>query len=213
MTSAEPASVPSATVPASGPRTFRPGGGTAAIWIVTSLIAWAVSFMLYREYIGQLTDVEPTFSCDISPLVTCGPNLLSPAGNLLGFSNSILGMLAFLAPVFAAVGALASPGGMRAWYWRVFAVGVLGGYLLVHVFAYRSIFEFMSLCPWCMVAWLMMIPLFWSVTGWTLRAGVWGTAPRRVGEVIGTWLLPITLVDYLVIAVVAQLRLDVIGSF
>ena len=37
--------------------------------------------------------------------------------------------------------------------------------------------------------------------------------PRPVGEVIGTWLVPITLVDYVVIAVAAQLRLDVLGSF
>jgi len=194
-------------------RTFRPGTGTAILWIVLSLVAWAVSFMLYREYVGQLTDVEPTFSCNISPLVTCGPNLLSPAGNLLGFTNSILGMLAFLGPIFAAVGALAAPGGMRAWYWRVFAVFVLGGYLLVHMFAYRSVFEFASLCPWCMVVWLATIPLFWSVTSWTMRAGVWGAAPRRVGDVVATWLVPITLVNYLVIATAAQLRLDVLGSF
>lgn len=195
------------------PRTFRPGAGTAILWIVLSAVAWVVSFLLYREYIGQLTDVEPTFSCNISPLVTCGPNLLSPAGNLLGFTNSILGMLALLGPIFAAVGALASPGGMRAWYWRVFAVFVLGGYLLVHMFAYRSVFEFASLCPWCMVVWLATIPLFWSVASWTMRAGVWGTAPRRVGDVVATWLVPITLVNYLVIATAAQLRLDVLGSF
>lgn len=198
---------------ASVPRTFRPGTGTAVLWIVTSIVAWGVSFMLYREYIGQLTDAPPAFSCSISPLVTCGPNLLSPAGNLLGFTNAILGMVLFLGPIFAAISALAAPTGMQAWFWRVFALFVLGGYALVHMFAYRSIFEFSSLCPWCMLVWLMTIPLFWSVTGWTLRAGVWGAAPRRAGEVIGTWLVPITLVNYLVIAVTAQLVLDVLGSF
>lgn len=195
------------------PRTFRPDIGTAILWIVLSLVAWTVSFLLYLEYVGQLTDAEPAISCDISPLVTCGPNLLSPAGNLLGFTNSILGIVLFLGPIYAAIGALASPGGMRAWYWRVFALFVLGGYVFVHVLAWRSIFEFGSLCPWCMLVWLMTIPLFWSVVAWTLRAGIWGGSPRRVGEVIGTWLVPITLVDYVVIAVAAQLRLDVIGSF
>ena len=194
------------------PRTLRPGTGTAILWIVLSLVAWTVSFLLYLEYVGQLTDAEPAISCDISPLVTCGPNLLSPAGNLLGFSNSILGIVLFLGPIYAAIGALASPGGMRVWYWRVFAVFVLGGYMFVHVLAWRSVFEFGSLCPWCMLVWLMTIPLFWSVLSWTLRAGIWGS-PRRAGEVIGTWLVPITLVNYLVIAVAAQLRLDVLGSF
>jgi len=56
------------------------------------------------------------------------------------------------------------------------------------------------------------IPLFWSVLGWTLRAGVWGRAPERVGAVILSWLPLIVLLDYLAIAVAAQLRLDVIGS-
>ncbi|MBX3195872.1 MAG: Vitamin K epoxide reductase [Microbacteriaceae bacterium] len=167
--------------------------------------------MIYREYIGQLTDVAPTFSCEFSALVTCGPNLLSPAGNLLGFTNAIIGMVLFLGPVFAGIGALASPTGMRPWYWRTFAVVVLGGFALVHVFAYRSIFEFGTLCPWCMIVWVVTIPLFWSVAGWTLRAGVWG-APRRLGDVLLTWLVPISVVNYLLIAVAAQLRLDVLGS-
>ena len=191
--------------------TFRPGTRTAILWIVTAAVSWTVSFLLYREYVGQLSDAPPMLSCNISPFITCGPNLLAPAGNLLGFTNAILGMTLFLGPIFAAVGALAAPGGMRAWYWLVFAVFVLGGYVLVHVFAYRSIFEFGSLCPWCLIVWLMTIPLFWSVAGWTLRAGVWGAGARRVGALIGSWLVLIVVVDYVVIAVAAQMRLDLLS--
>lgn len=191
--------------------TFRPGTRTAILWIVTAAVSWTVSFLLYREYVGQLSDAPPMLSCNISPFITCGPNLLAPAGNLLGFTNAILGMTLFLGPIFASVGALASPGGMRAWYWRVFAVFVLGGYVLVHVFAYRSIFEFGSLCPWCLIVWLMTIPLFWSVAGWTLSAGVWGTGARRVGALIGSWLVLIVVVDYVVIAVAAQVQLDLLS--
>ena len=191
--------------------TFRPGTRTAILWIVTAAVSWTVSFLLYREYVGQLSDAPPMLSCNISPFITCGPNLLAPAGNLLGFTNAILGMTLFLGPIFASVGALASPGGMRAWYWRVFAVFVLGGYVLVHVFAYRSIFEFGSLCPWCLIVWLMTIPLFWSVAGWTLRAGVWGAGARRVGALIGSWLVLIVVVDYVAIAVAAQVQLDLLN--
>lgn len=194
-----------------GPIAFRPRTGAAIAWIVLGVVAWTVSFLLYQEYIGQLRDENPILSCDISPFITCGPNLLSPAGNLLGFTNAILGMVLFLGPVFAGVGVLASPGGMRAWYWRVFVLFVAGGYLFVHVLAYRSIFEFGSLCPWCMVVWLMTIPLFWSVAGWTLASGVWGAAPRRLGALIGDWLVLIVILNYLVIAVAAQLRLDLLS--
>ncbi len=133
-----------------------------------------VAFLLYLEYIGQLTDAAPLISCAISPIVTCGPNLLSPGGNLLGFSNSIIGIVLFGGPVYAGVSALAAPGGLRPWYWRVYGLFVLGGFLLVHFFAWRSVFEYGSLCPWCMIVWLVTIPLFWFTLGWSLRDGVWG---------------------------------------
>lgn len=192
--------------------TYRPGRGLAVFWIVAGFVAWIVSFLLYREYTGQLMGADALITCDISPIVTCGPNLLSPGGNLLGFSNSIIGLVLFVGPVYAGVSALASPQGMRAWYWRVFGVFVLGGFLLVHFFAYRSVFEYGSLCPWCMVVWLMTIPLFWTVLGWSLREGLWGSGGRRVGAFVLSWLPLIVLLDYVVIAVAAQLRLDVLGS-
>lgn len=193
-------------------RAFRPGRGLAIAWIVAGVAGWTVSFLLYHEYIGQLTGGQAIISCNVSPVVTCGPNLLSAGGNLLGFSNSIIGMVLFPGAVFAGVSALAAPAGLRAWYWRVYAAFVAAAFVLVHVFAYRSVFEYGSLCPWCMVVWLVTIPLFWSTLGWTLREGVWGRAPQRIGAVLLSWTPLVVVIDYLVIAVAAQVRLDVLGS-
>lgn len=200
------------TAPA--PALHRPGRGLAVWWIVAGVLGGTVAFLLYLEYIGQLTGATPLISCSISPIVTCGPNLLSPGGNLLGFSNSIIGIMLFFGPIYAGVAALAAPAGLRAWFWRVYAVFVAGAFVFVHVLAYRSVFEYGSLCPWCMVIWLVTIPLLWTVLGWTLRDGVWGggAGRRRVGAVLLSWLPLIVVFDYLVIAVAAQLRLDVIGS-
>ena len=86
----------------------------AVWWICAGTAGWIVSFLLYHEYIGQLTGGDPLISCSISPVVTCGPNLLSPGGNLLGFSNSIIGMVLFLGPIFAGVTALAAREGLAA---------------------------------------------------------------------------------------------------
>ncbi|WP_308163375.1 vitamin K epoxide reductase family protein [Microbacterium flavum] len=192
--------------------THRPARAMAVWWICAGAAGWVVSFLLYLEYIGQLRGGEPLISCAISPVVTCGPNLLSPGGNLLGFSNSIIGMVLFLGPVFAAAAALAAPRGLRPWFWRTFAVFTCGAFVLVHVFAYRSVFEYSSLCPWCMIIWLVTIPLFLTVAGWTLRDGVWGRAGVRAGGAILSWLPLLVIADYLLIAVAAQLRLDVLGS-
>lgn len=193
---------------------YRPGRALAIWWIVAGAAGWTVSFLLYLEYIGQLTGGEPLISCTFSAIVTCGPNLLSPGGNLLGFSNSIIGMVLFTGPVFAGASALAASGGLRAWFWRVYSAFVAGAFLFVHFLAYRSIFEYGSLCPWCMVIWLVTIPLLFTVAGWSLRAGVWGGRPglRRVGSAILSWLPLIVVLDYALIAISAQLRLDVLGT-
>ncbi|MCU4673651.1 vitamin K epoxide reductase family protein [Microbacterium fluvii] len=194
------------------PRTFLPPRGLAVFWIVAAVLGGVVAFLLYLEYIGQLTDAAPLISCSISPIVTCGPNLLSPGGNLLGFSNSIIGITLFFGPLYAAVSAFASPGGLRGWYWRTFFGFVTAAFVLVHFFAWRSVFEYGSLCPWCMVIWLVTIPLFWFTLGWMLRDGLLGEGARRFGAALWSWALLITVVDYAVIAVAAQVRLDVLGS-
>lgn len=196
-----------------GQAAYRPGRALSVFWIVAGLAGWVVSFLLYLEYIGQLTGADALITCDISPIVTCGPNLLSPGGNLLGFSNSLIGLVLFVGPVYAGVTALASPHGQRPWYWRVYSLFVAGAFVFVHVLAARSVFEYGSLCPWCMVVWVVTIPLFWSVLGWTLRQGVWGRALVSAGDGILSWLPLIVVLDYVLIAVAAQLRLDVIGSF
>ncbi|MDD7930640.1 vitamin K epoxide reductase family protein [Microbacterium thalli] len=193
-------------------RAVRPGRALAIGWTVAGVLGWVVSFLLYHEYIGQLSGADALIACDISPIVTCGPNLLSPGGNLLGFSNAIIGIVLFPGAVFAGVSALAAPTGLRPWYWRVYGVFVAGAFVFVHVLAFRSIVEYGSLCPWCMVVWLVTIPLFWSTFGWSLREGLWGSAVERAGAVLLAWTPLVVVVDYLAIAVAAQLRLDVLGS-
>ncbi|MBU4465463.1 MAG: Vitamin K epoxide reductase [Actinobacteria bacterium] len=195
-------------------RTAAPSHALAVFWIVAGGLGGTVSFLLFLEYVGQLSGTPPIVTCSFSPLVTCGPNLLSPGGNLLGFTNSLIGVALFFGPIYAGVSAMAAPTGLRHWYWRVYGVFLLAAFLLVHFFAYRSIFEYGSLCPWCMTVWLVTIPLFWFTAGWMLRVGIWGGngGVRRAGATILSWAALITVVDYALIAVCAQLRLDVIGS-
>lgn len=194
------------------PPTVTPPRGLAVFWIVAAVLGGAVSFLLYLEYIGQLSGGTPLVSCDVSPLVTCGPNLLSPGGNLLGFTNSLIGITLFFGPGYAAVSSYAAPGGLRAWFWRTYTLGTAAAFGLVHFFAWRSVFEYGSLCPWCMIVWLVTIPLFWFTLGWSLQAGVWGERVRGFGRGLSTWALLITILDYALIGVAAQLRLDVLGS-
>lgn len=187
--------------------------GLAFFWIIAALIGWAVSFLLFLEYVGQLRDSQPIINCSFSVVVSCTPNLLSPAGNLLGFTNSIFGVTLFTGPLYAGVSSLAG-GRMRPWYWRTFFGFIAAAFIFVHFLAYRSVFEYGTLCPWCMVVWLVTIPLFWVTGGWSARAGVLGRSAwiRRVGETVLNWAWVIAIVNYLVIAVAAELQLHAIES-
>lgn len=192
--------------------TAPPSRALAVFWIVAGVLGWAVSFLLYLEYIGQLRGIDPLVSCQLSVIVTCGPNLLSPGGNLLGFSNSLIGVVLFLGPIYAGVTALAGANGLRGWYWRTYLAFIAAAFVFVHFLAYRSVFEYGSLCPWCMVVWLVTIPLFWVTLGWSARAGLWGSRMRPVGRWLASWAPLVAILDVALIAVVAQLRLDVLGS-
>ncbi len=187
--------------------------GLAIYWIISAALGWVTSFLLFLEYLAQLKDENPIVNCTFSVIVSCTPNLLSPGGNLLGFTNSIFGVTLFLGPLFAGVSSLAG-GRMQRWYWRTFVAFIAAAFIFVHVLAYRSVFEYGSLCPWCMVVWLVTIPLFWVTLGWALRSGVFGSADwvAQVGRVISGWAWVIVIVNYLVIALSAELKLQVIES-
>lgn len=187
--------------------------GLALFWIIASLLGWTVAFLLYLEYAGQLKNENPLINCSLSVVVSCTPNLLSPGGNLLGFTNSIIGITLFLGPLYAAVSSLAG-GRQKRWYWRVFLAFITAAFIFVHFLAYRSIFEYGTLCPWCMVVWLVTILLFWVTLGWSARSGVLGASDRirHMGSVVSSWAWVIVIINYLVIAVAAEVKLQAIES-
>jgi uncharacterized membrane protein len=75
----------------------------------------------------------------------------------------------------------------------------------------QSIFVLGTLCPWCMVTWVVTIPSFYAVLLHVLRiAGP--PAARRVADALMGWLPLLAIASYAIIAVIAQLRLDVLDN-
>ena len=65
-----------------------------------------------------------------------------------------------------------------------------------------------------MVTWVVTIPTFYAVTLHVLRTGII-PAPRviRTGaDKLMSWVPLLAVVSYAIIAIIAQLRLDVLGS-
>jgi uncharacterized membrane protein len=181
--------------------------------IITGVIGWYAAFALTVEKFHLLINPDATLGCDISVLVQCKANLDSWQGSLFGFPNPILGLTGWVAVIVVGAALLAGARFDR-WFWIVFNLGVVAALALVAFLIYTSIFVLGTLCPWCMVTWSVTIPTFLIVTLHNLRSGVI-PAPARARAVAAAafgWIPIITLGLYLVVAVIAQLQLDVLGS-
>ena len=187
--------------------------GLAVTLIVTAVIGFSAAFALTVEKFHLLLNPDATLGCDISPLVQCKANLESWQGSLFGFPNPIIGLAGWSMVLVVAVALLAGARFDR-WFWIVFNLGTAAALALVIFLIVTSIFFLGTLCPWCMVTWVVTIPTFLIVTLHNLRSG---TIPipargRAFAAAAYSWIPIISLGLYLVIAVIAQLQLDVLGS-
>ena len=185
-----------------------------AVWLVIAgAIGWWAAFSLTVEKFEALADPGRVASCDFSVLVQCTANLQSPQGSAFGFPNPILGLTGWVAPIVVGMAILAGARFAR-WFWLAFEAGMLFAMGFVIWLISQSIFVLGTLCPWCMVTWAVTIPTFYVVTLHILRAGVLPSpsAVRTAAATLMGWVPLLTVVSYGIIAVIAQLRLDVLGN-
>lgn len=185
-----------------------------AVWLVLAgVIGWWAAFSLTVEKFERLGDPGRVASCDFNVLVQCSANLDSVQGSAFGFPNPILGLTGWVAPIVVGMAILAGARFAR-WFWLAFEAGMIFALGFVIWLISQSIFVIGTLCPWCMVTWAVTIPTFYVVTLHVLRAGMLPAPPavrKAAGSLMG-WVPLLTVVSYGVVAVLAQLRLDVLGS-
>jgi uncharacterized membrane protein len=182
----------------------------AIVLIVTGVIGWYSSFALTLDKFAVLVNPDADLDCNFSLIVQCGANLQSWQGSVFGFPNPVLGLAGFVAPIAVGVAILARATFAR-WFWIAFNVGVAGAFAFCIWRMTNSIFALGTLCPWCMVVWSVTILMFWTLTLDNARNGVFGQGLVRAGSALYPWIPAIVLGCYLIIAIIAQLRLDVIG--
>jgi uncharacterized membrane protein len=180
--------------------------------VVLGALGLLAAFALTLEKFHALQFPGDRAACDFSLIVQCTVNLNSAQGAVLGFPNPIIGLLSW--PVVITIGvALLARARFANWFWIGFNAGVVVALGFVIWLMYQSIHILATLCPWCMLTWAVVIPLFWIVTLGNLRDGRLTSNPgvRRFAAAAYGWIPLITLACYLIVAVIAQLRLDVIG--
>jgi uncharacterized membrane protein len=162
------------------PRTLAPHT-PAKLLAATGALGLVAAFILSVDNVQQLQDKiagkESVFSCDFSAYVTCGTVMASGQSAVFGFPNSFIGVVGFSVVLTLGVVALAgSP--LSNWMWVGLQLGTIFGIGFVTWLQVQSIYVIGALCPYCMVVWAVMIPLFVAVTAESLRrfAGASGLA-------------------------------------
>lgn len=185
--------------------------GYALFLIVAGVIGLTAAFSLTVEKIHKLQFPDEAASCDYSVIVQCGKNLASWQGSLLGFPNPLIGLMSWSVVIAIGVGILA--GARYAnWFWRGLNIGAVGALGFVIWLFIQSVFILGTLCPWCMVTWFATIPLFWVVTFWNMKNGIWGAKAQKLGSTLLSWVGIIILVSFLIEAIIAQFVLNWVAT-
>jgi uncharacterized membrane protein len=179
--------------------------------ILSGILGLAASLALSIEKVEKLQNPLASLSCDVSVLVQCSANLESAQGQVFGFPNPFLGLIGFSLVLGVGAVLFAAPR-LAPWFWVAFNVGVAGAAGFVIWLIGQSIFVLGTLCPWCLVVWLVTIPLFVFVTGRNAKAGIFGPLAQRWGLAAWPWLTLVVIVAYTTVAALAEATLNILLS-
>lgn len=142
--------------------------GVGVFMAIAGTIGLTCATILTVEKIHLLQNPQADLSCDISPFVGCGGVVNTPEASAFGIPNTLIGIAAFA--VVIALGVLLAAGvTFPRWIFGGLQAGLLFGIGFVTWLQSQSIYDLNLLCPYCMVVWATMIPLFVVGTGACLR--------------------------------------------
>ncbi len=135
----------------------------AWLLLITGVIGWLASGALVLEKLEVLKDPNHVTVCDVNPWISCGQVMQTPQSSVFGFPNMFIGIVAFAVIITTAMGILAGARFAR-WYWLGLQTGVTLGFAFVVWLWSQALYAIHILCPFCMIVWAVMIPLFVWVT-------------------------------------------------
>jgi uncharacterized membrane protein len=169
------------------------------ILTIGGLIGFVAAFVLTVEKIELFKNPNYVPTCNLSPLLSCGSVMKTHQAAAFGFPNSLIGMMGFA--VVTTIGMILLAGvdasKVKRWFWLGLQAGTIFGIGFVTWLQYQSIFTIKALCPYCMVVWTVMIPIFLYTTLYNLRTGVIPTPgslkkfvaflQRHHGDILVVW--------------------------
>jgi len=150
-------------------------------WIlVTGLLGFFGAAMLTYEHIRQLLNPNESLSCDVNSLISCGTVMKQDQAHIFGFPNSWVGIVGFSLVIAFAVAQLFFRRSYSKKVWVGFVAGLgLAATFVTFLFS-QSMFVIHVLCPYCMVVWAGVIPLFIHILLWSRSFGIFDLKPAAI---------------------------------
>ena len=165
-------------------------GGAIGLLSAAVLLIDKVKF-LQDEADGKTAQL----ACDINAFVSCGGVINTDQASAFGFPNPIIGVAGFAIVLTLGVLMVARVQ-LPAFVWLGLQAGALFGIGFVTWLQSQSIYEIGKLCPWCMVVWTVMIPIFVWLTARNLAVFAPG---NPVSRFVGDWTLLINVLWYVAV--------------
>lgn len=172
-------------------------------WLLTvgGSIGLLAAFQLSLEKITLLEDPQAVLSCDINPIISCGSVIVSDQATAFGFPNPFLGLIGFAVIITVGVALLAGAR-FKKWFWQGLLLGALSGAVFIHWLIFETVDRLNALCPYCLIVWLVTIPIFLHTLLYAVRHGYWLKQTGRVVEFLQKNHLSVLLVWYLAIMII-----------
>lgn len=156
----------------------------AMLLLVTSSVGLLASFILMIEKIQLLKDPAAQLSCNLNPVISCGNVILSKQAEAFGFANPIIGLISFAVIITIAMGMFAGARYKR-WFWLGLQAGSIFGALFITWLFYEAVYQIKALCPYCIVVWSMVIPIFVYTLKFNILEG--NIKIHRAGQGVAKW--------------------------
>lgn len=155
------------------------------ILTIGGVIGFVAAFELTLDKIALLNNPNFVPNCNLSPLISCGSVIKTHQAAVAGFPNSLMGIAGFAVVISIGMALLAGLRieNLKRWFWLGLQAGTILAIGLLTWLQYQSIFTIRALCPWCMVVWTVMLPIFWYTTLINLRTGIIKTPQSLKGFV------------------------------
>jgi len=172
--------------------TVKQGKANSGGWTLEKVLPWLLliggslaalaSILLSIEVFNRLSNPNYVPICNLNPVLSCTSVADSSQSHLFGFPNYFIGIAGYSA--VAAIGVVLLAGArFKRWFWQAMQLGVISATAFLTWLQFETLYRIGALCIFCMVVWVVNMPLFLYLTLYNLRAGNIKTPKKLEGVV------------------------------